>query len=191
MKPPKGPQRELPEEGAHNGVCVQLIDLGTQPSGNPDWPAKRKILVGFELPDIENEDGGATIVSQQFGFSSSNRGNLSKTLKQWQAVKNLDAFDMDDCLGKPAAITIIHNETDKGVFANISNIGALPKGTKVRKAQTALVSLYLDETFEQEVYEALPEWIRVKIASSPEYEEVMANVKPKKAPAKPAAGKKR
>lgn len=192
MNIPKAGKRELPEAGAHNGVCVQLIDLGTQQvtfQGN--IKNVRKLLMGFELVDIENEDGSPTLVSNQFTFSDSTKGNLFKTLKQWQAVKHIENFDMDDCLGKPAIVTIVHNESDKGTFANISNIGALTKGTKVRKPQSGLVSLYLDDSFDHEVFEALPEWIRTKIASSPEYEtDVPAKPAPKKPSGKDVPAKK-
>ena len=189
MKPPKAGQRELPEEGAHNAVCIQVIDLGTQESRFNDVIKNvRKILVGFELPDLENEDGGPTIVSLQMSFTDSPKGNLMKTMKQWLGVKTGD-FDMDDCLGKAAIITITHNTTDKGTFANITNVGQVTKGHKVRKPQSGLVSLYIDESFDAEVFEALPEWIRTKIASSPEYEDFGVPAKPSKASANKSAGK--
>jgi len=183
-KIPKGAQRELPEEGTHNAVCVQVIDLGTQKNANPEWGDKRKVLLGFELVDVQDEEHTA-LVSKQYTFSDSQKGNLMKDLKKWLNIKSGD-LDMDDCLGKQALVSIEHKETDRGTFANISNISSVPKGTKMRKPQSVTRSLYLDETFDADVYEELPEWIRLKIATSPEYEEVAA---PKPA-AKKAKGKK-
>jgi hypothetical protein len=70
-------------------------------------------------------------------------------------------------------VTIEHKETDAGTFANITNVGMVPKGTKLRKYTEPLKSLYLDESFDQEVYDALPDFLKEKIAGSPEYAAVM------------------
>ena len=101
-------------------------------------------------------------------------------------IKDTD-IEMDDLLGKACMVTVEHKETDAGIFANVVNVGQLPKGTKAKKATEELKSLDLDETFDQEIFDSLPDFLREKIASSAEYESVMSPRLKKKV--KPTNGK--
>ncbi len=182
-KPPKS-KRELAPEGVHKAVCVHVIDLGTQEfSFKGKEMSARKVSVGFELIGKKNAFGEPQVVAQRYTFSNSKKSNLMKDLKAWLGIKDPD-FDLDGLQGKPAQVTITHS--DDGEYANITNVGGVPKGTKFPKPATPWVSLYLDETFDQDVFDDLPDYFKEKIAASPEYDEVNA---PKK-PAKKAAGKK-
>jgi hypothetical protein len=183
-KIPAARPREQAAEGTHIAVCTSVIDLGTQAS--EQWGDRHKVSLGFELVEEKTSDGKAMVVYKQYTYTNSPKGNLMKDLKAWLGVKNGD-FDMDNCLGKPASVTIEHSETDRGTFANITNIASLPKGTKVRKATEPLVSFYLDETFDEDVYNGLSEYLRNKIAASPEYAEIMEGAAAKKKPKKTAA----
>lgn len=176
---PKSSGRELAPEGVHNAVLVQFIDLGTQPSNNPDWEAKRQCQLAFELVDQKTKDGRAIVEYKQYTYSDSSKGNFMKDLKAWLGIKDGN-FDMDEALGKPAMITIQHKVTEKGTFANITNVGGVPKGLKVRKPTEPLRSLYLDSGFDEETFAALPQHIQNKIASSPEYVEVQTPRQQKK-----------
>lgn len=172
---PKSSGRELAPEGVHNAVLVQFIDLGTQPSNNPDWEAKRQCQLAFELVDEKTKDGRAIVEYKQYTYSDSTKGNFMKDLKAWLGIKDGN-FDMDEALGKPANITVQHKVTEKGTFANITNISAVPAkdAKRVRKPTEPLRSLYLDEAFDEETFAALPQHIQNKIATSPEYVEVQA-----------------
>lgn len=184
--PAGGSARELPSEDTHNAVCIQVIDLGTQHS--EQWGDKRKVQLGFELVEEETSEGRAMVVYKQYTFSDSEKSNLMKDLKAW-GMKPGKGFDMDTVLNKGAMVTVEHSTTDRGTFANIVNLSSVPKGVKVRKATEAIRSLYLDETFEQDVFDALPEFLRNKIATSPEFAAVTA---PKlKKPAKVATPAKK
>lgn len=179
-------ERELPSEGSQNAICIQVIDLGTQPSG--EWGDKRKVQLAFECVDEQTSDDRAMVVYKPYTFTDSEKGNLMKDLKGW-GVKAAGDFDMDELLNKPAILTIEHAQTDRGTFANIANIAGLPKGMKVRKATEPVRSLYLDENFDEDTFNALPEWLRNKIASSPEYAECMKPKLKKGAVRKPVAAK--
>lgn len=181
---PKSAPRELVPEGAHNAALVNIIDLGTQDAG--EYGPKHKIQFAYEAVDEKTSDGKAMVAYRQYTFSSSPKGNLMKDLRGAFGIKDNDV-ELDDLLGKPCLITIEHKETDNGTFANITNIGMLPKGTKVRKPTEPLKSLYLDESFDQEVYDSLPDFLKQKIAGSPEYAAVMTpKMKSKKTPPPPA-----
>ena len=189
--PKGGKARELPTEDSHFANCVQVIDLGTQDGGQ--WGPKRKVQLAFEIADEETSDGGALVVYRQYTFTDSQKGALMRDLKAWLKLSSGEGFDMEDCLGKPALIGVEHNETDKGTFANVTSVSAVPKGSKVRKPTEEIKSLFLDDNFDREVFESLPEFLQNKIADSPEYEEYGVDAKPKaKAkPAKKAAAKRK
>ena len=186
---PKGSARELAPEGVHNAVCIQVIDLGTQPS--EQWGDKRKVQLAFELVEERTTDDKAIVAYRQYTFSASPKGNLMKDLKAWLGAKSVSGeMDMDDLLGKAASVTIEHNETEKGTFANITNLGGLAKGAKVKKHTEPLRSLYLDESFDADTFEALPDFLKEKIMVTKEYEEHGAPPK-KSAKVAPAKGKKK
>ncbi len=177
-KPPKS-KRVLAPEGVHKAVCVHVIDLGTQTfTFKGKEQSARKVSVGFELLGKKNSFGEALVVAQKYTFSNSKKSNLMKDLKAWLGIKDPD-FDLDGLANKPAQVTITHS--DDGEYANITNVGGVPKGTKFPKAENTFTSLYLDDTFEQDVFDDLPDYFKEKIASSPEYDEVSG---PKKKPAK-------
>jgi hypothetical protein len=190
--PKGGKARELPNEDTHNAVCIQIIDLGTQPS--PQWGDKRKCQLAFELVDEQTSEGKSMVVYKQYTFTDSDKGSLMKDLKAW-GVKVGEDFDMDSLLGRGAMVTTENKETEKGTFANITNVAGVPKGHKVKKATEPYRSLYLDDNFDQEIFDALPEFLRNKIAGSPEYAQITApklkKEKPGKQQAQPAGNKRR
>lgn len=163
-------KRELAPEGVHKAVCVHVIDLGTQEfTIKGKQQSSRKVSVGFELIGKKNSFGDPLVVQQRYTFSNSKKSNLMKDLKGWLGIKDPD-FDLDGLAYKPAQITITHSED--GEYANITNVGGVPKGTKFPKPVNKFVSLYLDDTFDKDVFDDLPDYFKEKIASSPEYDEV-------------------
>lgn len=185
---PKTSARELCPEGAHIAGLVAIIDLGTQDGG--EYGPRHKIQLAFELLGQKTSEGNAFVAYRQFTYSGSAKGNLMKSLKSGYGIKDND-IEMDDLLGRPCMVTIEHADTDSGTFANVTNLGMIPKGTKIPKITEELQSLYLDETFDQEVYDALPDFLKEKIAGSPEYAEVMAPKMKKRKPEPPASNSKK
>lgn len=187
--PTGGTPRELPEEGTHNAVLVEILDFGTQPGSEAYPEPKRKCQLAFECVDLKTKEGKAIVATKQYTFSNSPKSNLMGDLKSWLGVKDGN-YDMDNALAKGALITIEHSTTQKGTYANITNITAPPKGMKIKKHSEPLVSLYLDETFDKDTFDSLAEWKQTKIAGSPEYAAIMEpRLKKKPAPAKAAPTK--
>ncbi len=180
---PKNKSRELTPEGAHVASLCQIIDLGTQDGG--EYGPRHKIQLAYEVLGMKTSTGEAYVSYRQYTYSPSPKGNLMKDLKSGFNVKDADV-EMDDLLGRTCLITIEHADTDAGTFANVTNVGQVPRGTKIPKAVEELKSLYLDDSFDQEVYDSLPDFLKEKIASSPEYAEVMTpRMKQKKQKALP------
>jgi hypothetical protein len=173
--------RELAPEGTHTAICVRVLDLGTQHSEK--WGDKHKINLAFELLDEQTDEGEPFVVYKQYTASLSNRSTLAGDLKSWlnQKFEKDDEFDLEDLLGKAGLVTIVHTDGDDDkVYANIDTITGLPKNTKVRKASEKLVSLFLNDDFDQEVFSELPEFLQERIASSPEYKQLVSDRKPAK-----------
>lgn len=190
----EGRDRVLVPEGTYGATCVSITDLGTQT--HEKWGDKRKISVGFEIANETDDDGNPFIVYRKFNMAISAKSDLGKTLKSWLnlSFEKDDEFDLDEMLGKQGQLTIVHNEgTDGNVYANVDSVVALMKGTKIPKPKTNLQSFYLDESFDEEVFNELPEFIQTMISASPEYAALQENRSAKKAKAKQpqAKGKKR
>lgn len=170
----EGKDKELCPEGTYPVTCVSITDLGTQ--SHEVYGDKRKFNVGFEIANETDSEGNPFIVYRTFNAGLTMKSHLGKTLKSWLGMtfEKDEEFDLDELLGKQGQATIIHNEgTDGNVYANVDTLTSLMKGIKVPKTKTALSSFYLDENFDQETFDDLPEFIREKIAKSPEYQAVL------------------
>lgn len=174
MSKPKSTPRELPEEGYHDAVCKIVADIGTQEPKNEAWNAVKKIILVFELVDESSKD---KIVWQSLmlTFTAKSKG-LARTMKSWLGVKNVADYDMANALNKSASIQIEHSQD--GNYANIVSV-TQARG-KVAKGFMKPASVFLDENWDEDDFEAMPDWIKNKIVDSPEYDEV-ASPKSKKA----------
>lgn len=198
-KIPAGKVRELAPDGTHNFTCVQFLDLGTQPSNNPEFKPSRRCQVGLELTGQKTEEGDPIVVYKEYGYSSSRKSSFMKDLAKWFSMKHEQLEDLDptDILQKSGLVTIEHKEAKSSgnTYANVTSLTAAPgvKGMKVGKHTSPLVSLVLDPAeFDQAQFDALPEWLRTKIAASPEYADaVAAGMKKENGKAAAKAGKKK
>ena len=177
-------QREkvLAPEGVHNARIVRIVELGTQPSD--EWGDKFKIEISFELVDesaVFNEEKGEQnfVVRKKYNRSLHKRSDLAKhiTAITGNKFEAGDEFEMDDLLNQPCQVEITHSED--GQYANITGIMKAAKGVKVAKAESELQSLYLDESFDQDVFDTLPEYMQDMIADTDEYKELFPDEKPK------------
>lgn len=189
MKTPKSKPREICPTGVEQGALVSIVDVGTQQPNNPTFKESRQIFYFFEILGISSEAGDLFRIKKQYTFSEFSK-NLLRDLKAWKNIETLEDYDHDDMLGQVAAVTITHSEDGK--YANISNISGLMKGVKPLKPKSPLTSFYIDTEngFDQEGFDALPEWLRVIIAKSPEYALAIApKLKKVKTPVKKVAAK--
>jgi hypothetical protein len=175
MSKPKSAVRELPEEGSHNAVCKRVYDVGTQKSKNEKYQDRPLVIFFFELVDQSTKDNPVYITHRLTNIIS-NKSNLNKMLKSWLGIKDGKDFDLNDCLNKPAVVTIVHSED--GQYANIETVTAPTKGSKIGKGVMGTGSFFLDDTFDKEEFESAPEWVQNLAIESSEFEEVST---PKKA----------
>src|SRR5690554_5665654 len=97
--------------GTHLAICVQVIDIGTQYSRYYDkW--SHKVLIGWELPDEQNEDGEPWLVWNRYTLSLHENSALRGHLQSWRGrsftEEELKGFHLKNILDKPCMLTITH-----------------------------------------------------------------------------------
>lgn len=120
-------------EGLHQGVCVDVIDLGVVKG---QYGEKHKVEIRWQV-DIENERTGRLYeLRNWFTLSLHEKASLRKTLEAWRGRKfteaELEGFDLEKLIGVNCQVQVIHNITDDGkTYDNVQAVVAhnpkLPK----------------------------------------------------------------
>lgn len=171
--------------GAHVARCIGCVSLGTQQPNNPQFNATFKILLIWELPDELLPNGQAMTVSKEMSCSLSEKANLRHMLESWRGRaftrEELAGFDVAQVIDVPCLLNVIHKQSAKGrTYADVVAASKLPKNMAAKPRVNDLVH-YEIEDGANDVFKALPEFIRKKIASSAEWIE-----SPRKTVEKPA-----
>lgn len=174
---PEGSKIPPIEPGTYPAVCVSIIDIGEHYNEKFDNTA-RKVIFQWEIPTekivIDGEEK-PRIISETYTASIGEKATLRKTLESWRgrpfSPDELKCFDLENVLGAPCLITVLHQESSKGtVFAKISAVTRLPKGYTVEPAENPYILFSLDDADMLEKMEALPEWIQARIKESLTYQ---------------------
>ena len=110
-----------PSEGAHDGVCCDVIDLGIVQT---EFGDKRKCRIVFELMETR-DDGTPQTVQQTFNVSLHAKATLGKFLSAWRGAPIADGetVDLESFIGRSASLFVTHEQSSEGkVFANIKAI---------------------------------------------------------------------
>lgn len=171
---------EKAPSGSHLARAYALVDLGTQThTWQGETKMSRDVRISFELPftkmtgEFHPESKGKPfsvhITTKQ---SLHPKANLRRYLEGWRGKKfdadSIEKFDPKKLVGLPCRLALVEN----GDYVNVDSISPLTKeeAKKMPKLVNAPVFLSLDpEEFEQEMFEALNQRTRDKIAASPEY----------------------
>lgn len=167
--------------GSHVARCFRVIDLGTQESSYQGQDSSsRKILIQFELPTelhVFHQERGEEpfTVQKEFTASLGKKANLRSFLESWRGrsftEEEIAKFDVSALAGQPCMLSVIHKTSAAGnLRAEIQSVMKLPKGTQCPPAVNPSTTLSLEDgEYNETVHDGLPEWIRTKIAQSPEY----------------------
>ena len=154
--------------GTYVARCVNVIDIGIQPTGFGD---KEKLYIGFEIPSERVEwekDGekheGPAMIGSRYTASINAKSILGQHLTSWRGVpftdEERDGFDVMTILDAPCMINIVHTEKNGKVYANIQGIMRLPKGTNCPPAEGELIAYTpMDNELAQNL-DKLPEWLQ-------------------------------
>ena len=173
---------QLAPVGNHIARCVQVIDLGTQRDSFEGKPKiMHKVRISWELPEekaVFDEEKGEEpfLVSKEYTLSLSDRANLRHDLESWRGrdftEKELEAFDIDKLLGAPCMLNVIHKKSaKKRDYVAITSVTRLPKSVKPKDVPKQILPSvkYMIEDGRNDVFKALPDFIKAKIMVSEEW----------------------
>lgn len=159
------------------GICVGVIDLGTQ-YNEKFKKYTQKVMLIWEIPSETVEVDGEQKPrwqSKEYNATLNEKGNLAKDLTSWRGKsltqeESEEGLDLQMMLGRCAMLSITVEEKDSGTYNRIGGIMGLPAGVPQPTTESELLSFDMDE-WDDKVLEALPDWIREKIMRSSEYQE--------------------
>jgi hypothetical protein len=177
------------EPGNYVARCYRMIEIGTiEETYNGETKKAKKVQLTWELPtemEIFNEDHGYEpyVVSKTYTLSMHEKSNLRKDLESWRGkgFTELEAakFDITKLLGVPCLLQVIHRpgkvDTSK-TYVEIASITSLPKGMECPQGLNPSVILSFDD-WKPDVFEGLSEYLKDKITSSEEYQQMNSGSK--------------
>lgn len=134
-------------------------------------------MLMFEVPGepvtIDGKPAPMTI-SKDYSLSLSEKSNLRRDLQSWRGreftAKELEGFAVESVVTVPCMLSVIHKQSaQKKTYANISSISGLPKGVQCPPLWHKAIK-YEIEHGENDVFKALPEFIRKKISACEEWQ---------------------
>lgn len=171
---------ELTPAGNHIARLYSVIHIGTL-EGEYMGNSKQMdtVRLGFELPNEtkvfkEGEEPKPFVVSQDFTLSLGEKANLGKLVRGMRGEAwgpNFDEEqDITELIGTACMLNVIHKTSQAGnEYAKIEGAAPLPKGIEAPPASNPPFILDFQENWDQARFEGLPEFIRTKIQSTPEY----------------------
>jgi len=123
---------ETTPAGAHQAVCVDVVDLGMR---DTQWGEKHKVQLRWII-DKEDSNGVPFMVLSSYTLSLNEKAQLRKDLEAWRGVaftdKELDGFDLECLIGVNCQLNVVHKAGDGGkVWANVNAI--MPLASKMEK----------------------------------------------------------
>ena len=174
---------EIVEAGSYPARVYQMIQMGN--IAGFQGQIQNKVRIGFELPTelkVFKEEKGEQprVISQEYTLSFHEKSKLRKVIEACDpnALKVgedgfLEEVDIEQLIGKECLITIAHKASKEGnQFAYINGVTRLPKGMVCPKAINEPIVLSYDK-WKQEIFDALPDFLKDKIKSSQEYQRMI------------------
>jgi len=159
------------EQGVYMAACIMLIGLGQQYDEGYDRTSEQVKLI-WEVEGQTVKIGEELLprqISRDFTLSLDERSNLRKLLQSWRGqaftAEELKGFELCNILGAWCQLQVIHKTSERGAYANVDNVMALPKGTKKPKVEKTTY-FCLDDPATYGVYETLPRYLQEKIAKA-------------------------
>lgn len=180
----KGVQRELIPAGNYIARCYQMIHIGTIEElvmGTPK--TLNKVRIGWELPTelkVFSPERGEQpfVISKEFTLSMNEKSNLRKVLASWRGKdfteEEAKSFDITKLLSVPCMLNVIHKpaKTDPTkIYEEIGSISPMPKGMQC-PPQINDTQVLEYGNFDHELFNSLPDFIKIKVQSSAEYKEM-------------------
>lgn len=190
---PKSGGSNLPKKvvpaGSHVARCYSMIQIGTVES---EYLGKKKtlhkVMIDFELPletavFREGEPEKPFVISKEYTLSFHEKSTLRSHLQSWRGKAFTDEeankFDITKLVGATCMLNVVHKASADGTktYENIASISPIPKGlTCPEQVNPTRILAY--DSWNQDVYMSLPEWLADKISATPEYKSKFSMEKP-------------
>lgn len=167
--------------GTYAARCYSMIEIGTiSEEYMGEKKRQHKVMLTWELPtelEIFDADKGEEpyVVSKTYTLSMHEKATLRRDLESWRGKgfteKEAEAFDITALLGKPCMLSIIHRpgKVDPSkTYVEIASISNMPKGL-VCPDQINPTRVLSFDSWNQEIFDGLSDYLKEKIASSEEY----------------------
>ena len=161
--------------GTYIAVCVGIIDIGEQLNEQFKKYADN-VLILWELPSETVEIDGEQKprwLSKSFTVSLNEKSKLYQYLNTWLGRKLTDAelegFDLTTLIGRGCFIQVQVEEKENGLYNSITGVMAPPAGIPIPSAVSEKL-IFNMETWDDAVFEKLPEWMQNKIKRSTQYQ---------------------
>jgi hypothetical protein len=174
---PKSAPRVLPPEGTHIARCVGLIHIGTIET---PFGMSNKIRLTWELPEELHEfkqgDGEKPFtISAKYTLSLAEKSNLLPIVEGMMGFIPEDvreSFNMEDLVGIASLLSVKYEKTKKGTeYASIASTAQLMKNQKApEQFNSSKILTY--EKWNQEYFDTLPDFIKLEMESSKEFQEM-------------------
>src|SRR3990167_1368282 len=177
---------EILEEGSYPARIYQMIHIGT--IAGFQGQLQDKVRIGFELPTelkVFTEEKGEQprVISQEYTLSFHEKAKLRKLIDACdpKAMKItdegfLEEYDIENLIGKECLLTVKHKNSKEGnTYSLIDGTTMLPKGMSCPPAFNEPIILSYDN-WNQEIFDKLPDFLKDKIKSSQEYDEIMNRI---------------
>lgn len=165
------------DPGAYVGPFVQLLDLGThwnKPfSAGQKGAYRKRLRLGWELPEVLNEDGKPIIMGRTFYNvnmgSEAKPTDWAKFLKGWLGKELSPELDLSKKLGSSSTLIFtLEKKADKDRLV-LSSASPLRPGVKHPAPVNNLITFSATpECFDNDLAK-LPDWIQAIIKESVEY----------------------
>ncbi len=170
---------ELVPAGNHVARCFSMIEIGTEES---EFQGKKKHLyrvrVTWELPNEKKVFDQAKgeqpfTISKDYTLSMFDQANLRQDLESWRGKAFTEdeakSFDITKLIGVPCLLNVVHTVSQKGSsYSKISGVTPLIKGMNCPpQINPSFVFSY--DTWDDKKFAGLPEYIRKRIESTPEF----------------------
>lgn len=128
---------ELPSQNNHVAVCIGVWDVGKQKTNyNNEVKIAHKVLIRWEIDEEITQEGDyqgkKKCVNKFYTLSFHPKSRLRMDVESWIGTLHDDVimtgFDLENLIGQPCMLNVIHNESNGKTYANVMTISKLPKG---------------------------------------------------------------
>lgn len=160
-------------QGIHAAVCNMVVDCGIQSGGK--FKPRHQVYIRWEIPaeriEWTDKNGekheGPMSIGKFYTASLSEKATLRRDLENWRGKsftkEELAGFDLFKVLGVPCQIMVSHNVQGQDIYANVTGVMGFPAGVPKPQAENPLIRYSPDDS---DHFDALPAWLRDKVASS-------------------------